>query len=70
MDTNIDAILKLPVDERLEIMEKIWDSLEINEGSNIPEWHVVILQERLNKHRNSLTEGKNWDEVKRRLLQL
>ena len=28
MTTNINDILQLPVDERLEIMEKIWESLD------------------------------------------
>lgn len=30
MTTNIEDILKLPADERLEIVEKIWESLDEN----------------------------------------
>ena len=31
MTTNIDDILKLPLDEKLEIMEKIWQSIQEND---------------------------------------
>jgi len=69
MDTDIDTILKLPIEERLEIMEKIWESLqENNEYDEISDWHRDILEERFQKHKNSLSKGKNWEEVKMNLL--
>jgi putative addiction module component (TIGR02574 family) len=70
MTPDIDDILRLPVDERLAIMEKIWESIQDNEDTNVPDWHLEILRERFEKHKSSLTEGKSWEEVKRRLLHL
>lgn len=68
MTTNIDDILKLPVDERLEIMERIWESVQQDdEYVEIPKWHREILEERFQKHKNNLTEGKSWEEVKKRV---
>lgn len=71
MITDIGDILKLPVDERLEIMEKIWDSIqENNEDIEIPQWHKEILEERFQKYKNNVTKGKSWEEVKKNLLNL
>lgn len=68
MKTDIDDILKLPVDERLEIIERIWESVQQDdEYMEIPEWHREILEERFQKHKNNLTEGKSWEEVKKRV---
>lgn len=69
MLTDIDNILKLSVDERLEIMERIWDSLRQNkEDTEIPAWHKDVLLERLKKYEGTLAEGKSWEEVKRTFL--
>lgn len=71
MTTNIDDILQLPVDEKLDILEKIWESIQQNnEKMEIPDWHRDILEERFEKHKNNLTEGKSWEEVKKNLLKL
>lgn len=68
MKTDIDDILKLPVDERLEIIERIWESVQQDdEYMETPEWHREILEERFQKHKNNLTEGKSWEEVKKRV---
>jgi len=65
MTTDIDDILKLPVEERLEIMEKIWESIQENDSDiEIPQWHREILEERFQKHQDNLAEGKSWEEVK------
>lgn len=69
MTTNIDDILKLPMDEKLEIMEKIWESIRENDQEiEIPDWHREILEERFQKYKNNVTKGKSWEEVKKTLL--
>lgn len=69
MATDLNDILKLSVDERLEIIEKIWESIKQNdEVDEIPEWHREILEERFKKHKNNILEGKSWEEVKTNLL--
>ncbi len=71
MIKDIDDILKLPVDERSEILEKIWESIQqSNQVIEIPDWHREILEERFQKHKNNLTKGKSWEEVKKSLLNL
>jgi putative addiction module component (TIGR02574 family) len=69
MATDLNDILKLSIDERLEIIEKIWESIEQNdEVDKIPEWHRKILEERFKKHKNNILAGKSWEEVKTNLL--
>jgi putative addiction module component (TIGR02574 family) len=68
MKTDIEDILRLPVDERLEIMEKIWESIKMANDDQIPDWHYEILEERLEKYRSDLNSGKSWKEVKESLL--
>ncbi len=71
MIKDIDDILKLPLDERLEILEKIWESIQQNnQVIEIPDWHREILEERFQKNKNNLTKGKSWEEVKKSLLNL
>ena len=42
------GIDKLTVDERLDLIDQIWDSLpESSEPTAIPDWHIPILEERL-----------------------
>lgn len=67
---DIEDILKLPVEEKLEIVEKIWDSIEESgQNDEIPDWHKQILEERLQKHRDTPVQGKNWADVKKNILQ-
>jgi putative addiction module component (TIGR02574 family) len=49
MAAYIDDILKLPVDERLEILEKIWESL----GDEIPyaENEILLARERYEEYK-------------------
>ncbi|HEX8459816.1 MAG TPA: addiction module protein [Segetibacter sp.] len=69
MKTDIEALLKLPVDEKLEIVEKIWESIQVNNESNeIPDWHYQILEERLEMYRSIPNAGRSWQEVKNDLL--
>ncbi|MEJ7679618.1 MAG: addiction module protein [Segetibacter sp.] len=66
MTTNIEDILKLPADERLEIVEKIWESLD----ENVPydDEEINIAKERYEDYKK--TEGTlDWDDVKKELFQ-
>lgn len=63
-----DEILDLPPEDRLQLVEKIWDSLAVSaESVPVPDWHQVELDRRLNdpKERATVT----WDEVQARLRQ-
>jgi putative addiction module component (TIGR02574 family) len=62
---TLTDIRKLPVREKLQIMEALWEDLrsEVQEES-IPDWHKELLDSR----RKAVEEGKekilDWDEVK------
>lgn len=66
MTTNIDDILQLPVNERLEIMEKIWESLD----DNIPydEDEINIARERYEDYKKNPGSSLDWNDVKKELL--
>jgi putative addiction module component (TIGR02574 family) len=42
------ALLALPLDERIEVAEHLWESIEReSEGGDLPQWQVQLLEERL-----------------------
>jgi putative addiction module component (TIGR02574 family) len=58
------GIDKLPANDRLELAELLWDSVELDPAA-IPDWHVQVLKERLKPSKES---GIPWETVKKRLL--
>jgi len=62
----LDEILRLPVEERLRLVEDIWDSIAATPAAvPVPEWHKAELDRRLNEPEPgpSLT----WEEVRDKL---
>jgi putative addiction module component (TIGR02574 family) len=58
------GIDKLCVAERLELIEKIWDSLpEQVAPTEAPEWHLAILAKRRAQAEAEPGVGKPWREV-------
>ncbi|HYX24265.1 MAG TPA: addiction module protein [Thermoanaerobaculia bacterium] len=55
-------IMKLPEDERLEVAEGIWASLDDPDAHPLPSWQRDLLDERLALH--GTEEGRNWEDVK------
>ena len=65
--TEIKDILKLSIDERIHLVQTIWDSIATDtEMSEISEEHKKILDERLKAHKNNPDDVVSWGEVKRR----
>jgi putative addiction module component (TIGR02574 family) len=61
-------IRKLPVAERLQLIEDIWDSLDgETEELPLPEWHRAELDRRLDALDQGTSTGSAWDEVRRRI---
>jgi putative addiction module component (TIGR02574 family) len=61
--------LQLPVDERLELAEALWESLDQEAVEPaLPEWQRTILEERIAADDAAPDEGSPWEEVKQRIL--
>ena len=61
--------LRLPVDERLDLAEALWESLEEESAQPaLPDWQRQILDERLAADDAAPDAGSPWQEVKRRIL--
>lgn len=60
-----DEILRLPAEDRLRLLEEVWDSLAATDRVPMPDWHAAELSRRLNDPTEATTES--WDDLKRRL---
>ena len=56
-------IKRMPVKDKLILMEEIWDSLR-HEEIESPSWHVDVLGERLSKINNGEAKFISIDELK------
>ncbi len=64
--TEIKDILKLSIDERIHLVQTIWDSIAADtELTEISEEHKKILNERLEAHKNNPKDIVSWEEVKK-----
>lgn len=63
-------LVALPVDEKLNIIEQLWDSLTAAEKDTlpVPDWHRDELQKRQVEIDANPEESVPWDELKRQLL--
>jgi putative addiction module component (TIGR02574 family) len=53
----LDEILRLPIDQRLELVERVWDSIAASpESIPVPEWHKEVLDRRLGQD----PEERTW----------
>ena len=63
-------IAELPLDERIQLVEDIWDTIaELPETVDIPDWHKAELDKRLDRYHADHREGTPWSELKGKLLQ-
>ncbi len=61
---------RLPVAERIELVEAIWDTVAEDAGTDVlgvSEEHRVELDRRLADLEENPTTGSTWDEVRSRL---
>lgn len=63
--TEIKKILQLSVEERIHLVQTIWDSIALDtEASQISEEHKLILDKRMQAHSKNPTEVVSWNEVR------
>lgn len=62
---DLSEILELPVPERLQLLEAIWDSLvEVPEAIPISDDLKVELDRRLEAYYSDRSSARPWDEIK------
>ena len=63
-DTDVAEILKLPVEERMRLVELIWESLAAD-PSTLPlsDAHRAVLDERLAEHERNPDDVATRDEI-------
>ena len=63
------AALELPVKDRLDLAEAIWESLERESRlPPLPAWQQDLLDERIAADDAAPDQGSPWHEVKQRIL--
>lgn len=63
--TEIKDILKLSIDDRIHLVQTIWDSIAADtESSEISKEHMKILDDRLESHKDQPNDIVSWDDVK------
>jgi len=60
---NKDEISELPVEERLHLIETLWDSIDTNELP-LPESHRRALDDSLDDYSRDPEEGSSWAQVR------
>ncbi len=62
----LEEILRLPVEERLQLVEDIWDSIAATpETVPVPDWHKAELDRRLDNPEPG--PSLSWDDVRAKL---
>ena len=64
--TDIKKILQLSVEERIHLVQTIWDSIAVDtEATQLSKEHQLILDKRLKAHKDNQTEVVEWNDVKK-----
>ncbi len=63
------GIDQLSVDDRLQLVEAIWDDIASTlESREIPQSHKDLLDDRISSHEKNPRAGVSWDDIQARLL--
>ena len=66
---TVNDLLELPVSERLQLVEDLWDSIaEVPEAIELSEEQRTDLDRRLEAYHKDPETGSPWNEVKERIL--
>jgi putative addiction module component (TIGR02574 family) len=69
MAVNLSEVLKLPVEERLRLVESIWDSIaEFPEALELTEAQKLELDRRLDAYEADPDAGVPWSDLKADIL--
>ena len=66
--SNTIEIKHLTKEEKLKVMEDIWEDLSVDEGQiKSPEWHNAVLKETGNRFNANLEKSIDWQDAKKEL---
>jgi putative addiction module component (TIGR02574 family) len=61
------TVLRLPAEERQELAEALWESLDTEPATTLPDWQRQILDARLAELEANPEAGSSWEEVEARI---
>ncbi len=65
-DTLIKKLSRLDIDDRITLVEALWDSIASDSNLlDLPEHHENVLNERLQSLEQDTQNGKPWDEIRK-----
>jgi putative addiction module component (TIGR02574 family) len=68
MATVLEQAMHLSVQEKLDLISALWDSMaEHPENIPVPDWQLKELERRIEAQRTNPQPGEPWDEVKREI---
>lgn len=65
--TDVEQLLNLPAEERLEIAQILWESVEPEDEVHyvaIPDWQRQVLKERLDDLERNPADEQPWEDVR------
>jgi putative addiction module component (TIGR02574 family) len=66
MPYNKEELFNLPVQEKLELVEALWDKID-DELLPVSEEEIKFARERLKLHKQNPSEGLGWSEFKQKI---
>jgi putative addiction module component (TIGR02574 family) len=67
MRYNIAELKKLPEEEKIKLIEELWDSLEKKDSDGYDDVTDQLLQERYEEYKKSSIKFEPWENVKKRI---
>ena len=64
---QLKEILQLNVNERIHLVETIWDSIEKDTVGKLSKKQLQLLEDRISAYNASLTKGSSVDSVIKRI---
>ena len=64
----LGPLLELPPEDRLSIIEALWDSLAKEPAAvPMPDWHRDLLGQRIAEDEVDSSPGESWPDLRRRI---
>ena len=60
---------ELPVEEKIDYVQSLWQRIAATpQQVPVPNWHLRVLDERLEAYRTEPEQGKTWEQVREEVL--